>query len=209
VALLLLAFLILILIENGRTINLPLPRLNLPDLPNISIPITGLPKLEIPTTRIEIPEIIIQGTPIPGGAAVFAAPSKSIDCRLQGSLPDPGCTPGAVIDDSAGQVCTPGYGILPQAVPAAQKEAVFAAYGISSPAAGQYRIDTLIPPTLGGSNETANLWPQSASPLPGYAEKEALARYLRDRVCGGAITLEAAQRSIANNWVAAYEDMAK
>lgn len=225
VALLLLALLLLVLIENGRTINLPLPVLDLPDLPDISIPITGLPRVEIPEVELKLPFTVVpgtlipdiriagtpapDGTPAPPGAFVPAEPSKSSDCRIQGSLPDPACTPGGVLTGSAEQVCTPGYAGSVRDVPQAQKEAIYDAYGITSRAPGQYQVDHLIPLSLGGSNENANLWPQPGTPRPGYEEKNALARYLHGEVCDGDMTLSEAQRRIATDWVAAYNDMPK
>lgn len=220
VALLLLAMLLLVVIENGRTINIPaLPRVNLPDLPNIRIPVTGLPKIEIPQTEIKLPvtvvpgtlmpKIEIAGTPVPGGVWVIGTPSKSSDCQLRGSLPDPGCTPGSVLSTDRAQVCTPGYASSVRDVPQAQKDAIYDAYGITSRAPDQYQVDHLIPLSLGGSNDNANLWPQPASPLPGYAEKDALENYLHDQVCGGTLDLREAQRRFATDWVTAYQQMPK
>ena len=211
VALLLLAFLLLVLIENGRTIRLPLPVLELPDLPNISIPITGLPRVEIPETEIKLPLTVVPGTLIPEikVAGTPAAPAKSSGCRLRGSLPDPACTPGGVLIASTEQICQPGYASSVSDVSQAQKEAVYAAYNITNTAPDSYQVDHLIPLSLGGSNEIANLWPQPAAPRPGYREKEALESYLRDQVCEGSLTLAEAQRRFAENWVDAYHAMPK
>lgn len=43
----------------------------------------------------------------------------------------------------------------------------------------------------GGSNNIANLWPEAASPKPGFHEKDQVENYLHDQVCSGAISFEA------------------
>jgi hypothetical protein len=226
--LLVLAMILLLLVMDGRvagldvpgSVNIPvvevpdlgLPDLNLPrvELPNLQIPITGLPRVEIPSVRIPvtvepgdlIPDIAIGGTPQPGGGSRLAAQSRTSGCQVQGSLPDPGCTPGAVTEATREQVCAPGFAAADDS--AAQREAVFAMYGIAQAESGQYRLDHLVPLALGGSNDSANLWPQPTGAQPGQAEKDALEGVLRERVCAGDLALSEAQRQIALNWLSHY-----
>lgn len=61
----------------------------------------------------------------------------------------------------------------------------------------------------GGSNNIANLWPEAASPKPGFHEKDQIENYLHDQVCSGAIPLKQAQIEIATNWLAVYNRMPK
>jgi hypothetical protein len=74
-----------------------------------------------------------------------------------------------------------------------------AAYGDVAPISS-YEEDHLIPLELGGSpSDPRNLWPQpGASPNP----KDDVERAARTRVCDGQLSLAAAQRAIASNWVA-------
>lgn len=210
---LLLAVLLLVFVENGRSITLPFPNLRIPD---VEIPITGLPRLEIGETDIDIPitvvpgtllpNVSIAGTPQPEGRALFGPATKSTGCGINGSLPDTACTPGAVLNVSAEQVCDAGYN--PAAGPSqATVDAVYAAYGVPSSSTDSYPIDHLVPLSLGGSNDSANLWPQPLEPRPGFTEKDAAERSLREAVCSGRMTLVDAQRRIAADWVAVYNEM--
>ena len=82
---------------------------------------------------------------------------------------------------------------------------VYGKYSIPYPEpSGTYELDHLIPLELGGDNASANLWPEPASPAPGFHQKDDLENTLHDLVCAGALGLAAAQHAIASNWYAAY-----
>ena len=49
------------------------------------------------------------------------------------------------------------------------------------------------------SNDIANLWPEAASPTPGFHQKDEVENYLHDQVCSGAMSLKDAQTEIATN----------
>ena len=70
-------------------------------------------------------------------------------------------TPGAVLDVSDTDVCTPGYSSRVRHVTAETKREVYAEYGVTVHAPGDYEIDHLISLEIGGSNSIKNLWPQS------------------------------------------------
>jgi hypothetical protein len=64
-----------------------------------------------------------------------------------------------------------------------------------------YEYDHLIPLELGGAPDAArNLWPE---PGPSPNPKDALENRLHRLVCAGAVSLAAARRAIATDWVAA------
>ncbi len=94
-------------------------------------------------------------------------------------------------------------------VPSSEKDQVYAEYGIHSHSAGQYEVDHLVSLELGGSNDIANLWPEAASPTPGFHQKDQVENYLHDQVCSGATSLKDAQTQIATNWLAVYNRMPK
>jgi hypothetical protein len=217
------AIILLLLVLNGRVFTTPIPRIELPDihLPVIStiqIPITGLPKVIIPTMQIQIPitvvpgtlmpNIGIEGSPVPPGVSL-GPQTKTSGCVINNNLPDAACTPGAAMNSSTSQICTVGYSESVRNVSEDQKNQIYAEYGIANHVAGQYEVDHLVPLELGGSNDNANLWPQPASPTPGFPQKDALENYLHDQVCAGKLSLADAQRQIASNWVAAYNAMPK
>jgi hypothetical protein len=131
--------------------------------------------------------------------------TKSSNCRVRGSLPDPACSPGAVFASATkGRTCTPGYSSAVRDVPESEKRAVYREYGITAHHRGQYEVDHLVALELGGSNAISNLWPEPANPRPGFHEKDRLENYLHAKVCSGAMPLSQAQQALAHNWLSAY-----
>ena len=135
-------------------------------------------------------------------------------CHFRGhgrsSLPDSRCTPGA-IDPAVTQanihrtICVSGYTKRirpPESVTEAEKRLSMKAYSAARPLHA-YEYDHLVALELGGArNDPRNLWPEpGASPN----SKDALENRLHARVCDGEMTLGAAQRAIAHDWVAAYD----
>ena len=124
-------------------------------------------------------------------------------CRAAGPLPESSCTPGADFSFvTTAQICVAGYSSSVRDVTTSRKNAVYAEYSVGSHPTGSYEIDHLVPLELGGSNDTANLWPEAASPKPGFHEKDRIENALHSRVCSGALSLWDAQRQIAANWLA-------
>src|SRR3989344_3602794 len=135
--------------------------------------------------------------------------TKNSECVIQGSFPEPACTPGAIFADvTAEQTCVSGYTKTVRSVSTSLKKKVYKSYGIAYPPPfGTYEADHFIPLTLGGSNDIANLFPESADPRPGFKEKDLVENYLHQQVCAGKIGLSAAQRAIATDWVAFYNSI--
>lgn len=134
---------------------------------------------------------------------------RSSGCRVRGPLPDRGCSPGAIFADATLQmICTPGYSSRVRNVPESEKDAVYAEYGIPRSHYGRpYEVDHIVSLELGGSNDIANLWPEAASPTPGFHQKDQVENYLHDQVCSGKIPLQQAQYEIATNWMQVYQQM--
>ncbi|MBI3618655.1 HNH endonuclease [Candidatus Peregrinibacteria bacterium] len=131
--------------------------------------------------------------------------TKSEHCIVQGPFPDHACTPGAVMTGATVEhVCTPGYARSVRNVPQSKKNAVYKEYDIPSHVPGQYEVDHFISLELGGSNDIANLFPEAASPQPGFREKDKVENYLHQQVCAGAISLPDAQRQISTDWLSVY-----
>ena len=150
-------------------------------------------------------------TAIPSsGSAQLGKQTKTSGCMAHGGLPDSACTPGAIFPNATvQQICTPGYSSSVRNVPTSEKDQAYAEYGIFSHSAGQFEIDHLVSLELGGSNDIANLWPEAASPTPGFHQKDQVENYLHDQVCSGATSLKDAQTQIATNWLAVYNRMPK
>src|SRR5579884_1293533 len=134
--------------------------------------------------------------------------TKTSDCQVQGPLQDSACTPGAIFPNvTKDQVCKSGYARSVRNVPTSEKNQVYAEYGITHHSTGEYEVDHLISLELGGSNDISNLWPEAASPTPGFHQKDQVENYLHDQVCSGAMSLQEAQVEIATNWLAVYNRM--
>ena len=120
---------------------------------------------------------------------------------------DAACTPGATRPVTKAEVCVKGSAGKARAVSAGEKNQVMRAYGLD-PRTGKHptlEIDHLISLELGGSNDAANLWPEPASPKPGFHEKDATENALHSAVCRGDLTLEQAQHLISTDWYEAYQ----
>jgi hypothetical protein len=103
-------------------------------------------------------------------------------------------------------VCAPGYSRKVRDVPREVKRAVYASYGISVRAPGEYEVDHLISLGIGGSNSVRNLWPQANWTSPWNARvKDALENRLHRDVCAGRVDLQTAQRDMATDWIGAYQ----
>jgi hypothetical protein len=121
-------------------------------------------------------------------------------------LPDRNLTPGAARPVSVADLCTATHDEVIRPVPATVQQAVFTEYGIRGVPAGNYEVDHLITPGLGGTDEIRNLWPE-----PRYDTawnsfvKDDLEDYLHLRVCRGDLNLKAAQRDVSTDWIWAYK----
>jgi hypothetical protein len=135
--------------------------------------------------------------------------AKTIDCHINGALPDPECSPGAIFPKATTvEICISGYTKKVRNVSASLKKKIYKAYGISYPQkTGSYEMDHIIPLELGGSNESANLFPESRDPDPGFREKDVVENFLHQEACAGRIPLDQAQKAIATDWTKIYQSL--
>ena len=144
----------------------------------------------------------------PSGKPNWGVQTKKSGCVVNGPLQDTACTPGDIIPTATkSQICQPGYSKSVRNVPNSEKDQVYAEYGITHHSAGEYEVDHLVSLELGGSNDISNLWPEAASPKPGFHEKDKVENYMHSQVCSGTISLEQAQIEIATNWLNVYNQM--
>lgn len=145
---------------------------------------------------------------VAGGGPQWGHQTKTSGCVPSGGLPDPACTPGDILPDATkDKICVSGYSQTVRNVTTSEKDAVYAEYGITHHATGQYEVDHFVSLEIGGSNDISNLWPEAADPQPGFHQKDKVENYLHDQVCSGSLTLADAQRAIATNWLAVYQQM--
>jgi hypothetical protein len=138
---------------------------------------------------------------------VAHGPGSIISAVDRDVLPDPSLTPGATRRIGAiSDVCSSAHEEVVVEVPAPLRQEVFRRYGILNAHAGDYEIDYLIAPGLGGVEAIGNLWPEPAASRTWNAHvKDDLEERLHEMVCDGELSLPVAQRDIATDWIAAYK----
>lgn len=138
-------------------------------------------------------------TPPLGGAAMQAAAAVAL-------VPNQLLTPGATRPVSMSDVCSMPHEEVIKDVSASKRASVFQEYGIQNARTGDYEVDYLIAPGLGGTDDIHNLWPEPyrAGTWDAHA-KDALEERLHELVCARKIDLPTAQRAIAGDWIAAYK----
>jgi hypothetical protein len=135
-------------------------------------------------------------------------------------LPDPSCTPGAVNPTvTIGILQDPAFRtscLRDNATSAKQKASTYAAYGIPHPKnnTGKTQVcelDHVISLELGGADTINNIFPQCGPQgvqlkQRYFKKKDAVENWLAKQVKAGKITLEKAQRGIAEDWTRYLHD---
>jgi hypothetical protein len=132
--------------------------------------------------------------------------------------PDPARTPGAtnpaITQENIHEtICNPRWStksIRPdRSYTDRMKARQIREYGYSDIRARDYEEDHFIPLELGGNpTDPKNLWPEpfeTSIPDGGANAKNDVEKYLHAEVCSGALTLEQAQREIAEDWYRVYK----
>jgi hypothetical protein len=121
-----------------------------------------------------------------------------------GVLPDSSLTPGSVERMTMAELCSAGPR-PPREISPTVRQAVLRAYGMENVRPGEYELDHLITPELGGASDRENLWPERyGSRVWNARVKDELEELLPRLVCEGRLDLATAQRDIAVDWIAAY-----
>ena len=126
--------------------------------------------------------------------------------NAEGPKPRSGMTPGETRPMTLEEVCLyPKAEVISRDIPLDMRQKVFAAYGIKAPQTGQFEVDYLITPDLGGTESIRNLWPQPYSVRWNAHVKDKLEERLHELVCDRKLDLATAQHDIAVDWIAAYK----
>jgi hypothetical protein len=131
------------------------------------------------------------------------------------ALPDATLTPGALNPavtqgDIYSTICVRGWTRSvrpPERYTERLKREQIREYGYADRWLRDYEEDHLVPLELGGSpTSPRNLWPEPHHVAGGWNSyrKDRLENRLNHLVCRGRLSLRAARRAIARNWVAAY-----
>jgi hypothetical protein len=132
--------------------------------------------------------------------------------------PDPERTPGAINPDITQEniretICNPRWStksIRPEeSYTHRLKIEQIGEYGYSDSRLKDYEEDHFIPLELGGNpTDAKNLWPEpfeTSVPDGGAHAKDKVENYLHAEVCSGSLTLQQAQREIAEDWYRVYQ----
>lgn len=167
----------------------------------------------IPKDAPTIPRSTHERAKIVNGKLILPPQTKFSGCVMQGALPDPECTPGAIDETrTLESICDDPTSKFRKNFSSSFKKIIFGQYNEPRDAKGikGHEADHLIAIELGGSNNSANVWPERANPFPGYHEKDHVENYLHAQVCvEKTMTLAQAQYKIATNWIAVWEEMKK
>ncbi len=171
---------------------------------------TPVPTAPAATTPAPKPTKTLPASPVDVGKTVFLRKrTKTSGCKI-GSNPDRRCSPGAYYSGLTRAVlCAPTFRTSAiRDVSEETKYAVEREYRLVPKHYGRtLEIDHIISLELGGSNDTANLYPELADADPGYKTKDKLENKVADMVCDGQISLRTAQRAIAADWQALYKQV--
>ena len=136
--------------------------------------------------------------------AAYGVQSKISGCLANQILPDSACSPGAVLTTNIKTICVVGYTKTVRDVPLSERKKVFKEYGIPYASSSNYEVDHIISLELGGSNDIANLYPESYKIADGARVKDVLENYLHKQVCKGSMNIQEAQKEISSNWLKYY-----
>lgn len=168
------------------------------------------PSAAKPSRRRRLAGVAAAGALAVAGAASVGAVASTVPvhCAASSGNADRGCTPGAT-NPTVSQtniqktICVTGYTATirpPVSYTNPLKTELMRSYGLTG-APSAYELDHLISLELGGNpTSPANLWPEAYLPVPGAHEKDKVENYLHSQVCGGQVTLAAAQKVIATDW---------
>ncbi len=125
--------------------------------------------------------------------------------NAEGAKPRFALTPGETRPITLAEVCLYQKAeVISRDIPEDKKREVYALYGIREPREGQFEVDYLITPDLGGTESVRNLWPQPYSVRWNAHVKDELEQRLHELVCSGHLSLSSAQHDIAVDWIGAY-----
>jgi hypothetical protein len=139
--------------------------------------------------------------------ALFASDAIA---RLPNHTRTPGVTNPEVTQETISQtICVSGWTATvrpPSSYTTKLKTQQIREYRYKEKRLSEYEEDHLISLQLGGHpTDPQNLWPQPYRIKCGARIKDVLETKLKRMVCDGRMTLAAAQKAIATNWIAAYK----
>jgi hypothetical protein len=148
-----------------------------------------------------------------------SGPGETSEARIGPAdiYPDPSRTPGAINpditrDNIRENICNPRWttkSIRPEmSYTNHLKVEQIREYGYRDFALKDYEEDHFIPLELGGNpTDPKHLWPEpfeTSIPDGGAHYKDKVENYLHAEVCAGSLTLDQAQRAIAEDWYRVY-----
>lgn len=129
-----------------------------------------------------------------------AAPAFARD-----NAPNPKLTPGEIATTDRALVCKHGYSESVRHTTIEMKRHVYRAYGIKGKHKN-YKIDHLVPLSLGGADTIRNIWPSDfKAGKYNAAAKDRLELKIRDLVCHDKMSVTNGQKLFLKGWRKAYD----
>lgn len=127
-------------------------------------------------------------------------------------LPDNKLTPGVARNVDVNTLCHSSTKLV-RLTTTAMKLAVYKEYGIKPRHAPEctgtghscYEIDHRIALEDGGADDIKNLWPQSYDGTWNAHVKDLYENFLHRKICNGKITIQKAQKELADDWIKGYK----
>ncbi len=121
-------------------------------------------------------------------------------------VPNRTWTPGAVRSFDVREICQPGYSKSVRKTSKKLKDKIYKKYDVEKDPK-RYKIDHLIPLSIGGADTEANLWPSPlfTQPVNGY-DKDRMEFRLYRMVCYEGYNIREVQRALQKNWQFAYDE---
>lgn len=154
------------------------------------------------------------GVVLTGGTAHAAGASSCSQAHLP--LPDPSCQPGAFNPDVTqatigSTICVSGWTKTvrpPASYTNALKARQITEYGYDDTDLSDYEEDHFVPLELGGApRDPKNLWPEPRYGNEQAGDKDQVENRLKQAVCSGTVTLDAARNAIVTDWTTALANL--
>lgn len=118
--------------------------------------------------------------------------------------PDPRLTPGEIQTSDLSLVCKRGYSKSVRKTTRHMKQETYRLYGIEDHA--NFKIDHLVPLSLGGADSMANIWPSDFAAGKYNADsKDRLELKMRFMVCHQNMNVLDAQHMFMKDWTEGYD----
>lgn len=121
------------------------------------------------------------------------------------NVPDSKLTPGEILTTDIALVCKHGFSAEIRKTTQSMKDKTYHAYKVRG-SRKHWKIDHLVPLSLGGADTMKNIWPSNFRAKKYNASaKDRLELKIREMVCDGTISVKEGQKLFMDDWRQAYD----